>query len=343
MGAYDRAGPDRFRLDLAGENVIGKDLSASNYVGANLRGAVLDLCTLTGSDFTDADLVNASLRGANLANCILTGADLSGADLTGANLYGTTIAADYYGGPPAVPRTYRLHRAILDAVPVMVAPVTFPTANMLAWYKADTLTPGAVTTWPDSSPNALYPLTASDTKPTCVANVLNTLNSVRFDGAATYFTGSVPLHQPYTVFLVAKTTGVPSGLYLMDGAGVNQAAVIYHTDKSIWMFNGDKLESAITDSTTPTILMAAFDVAASIFKENGALTATTEGHTPTDTNSDGITIGMAGDATSYPFAGDIFEILIYKNPVSPGDVVPSAPDQTTIVNYLSHKWGITLP
>lgn len=338
MGAYDRAGPDRFRLDLAGENVIGRDLSASNYVGANLRGAVLDLCTLTGSDFTDADLVNASLRGANLANCILTGADLSGADLTGANLYGTTIAADYYGGPPAVPRTYRLHRAILDAVPVMVAPVTFPTANMLAWYKADTLTPGAVTTWPDSSPNALYPLTASDTKPTCVANVLNTLNSVRFDGAATYFTGSVPLHQPYTVFLVAATTSTPSNQYVIDGAGVNEAVVTYYTANSVILLTGVTAWTVpIANPTTPQVLMAAFSGATSIFRENNGSDVDANGGNPGEGNSDGITVGASGDHSTSHFAGDIFEILIY------GTAIPSSDDRNTIVTYLVNKWGITLP
>ena len=104
--------PNLERADLAGEDLVGIDLTGANLryadlSGANLRDAVLFGADLTGADLTGANLHDAILIGANLRIAHLDGADLAGAhlsdarltdvnlsnaNLTGANLRGADLA-----------------------------------------------------------------------------------------------------------------------------------------------------------------------------------------------------------------------------------------------------------
>jgi uncharacterized protein YjbI with pentapeptide repeats len=87
---------DRSVVDLLGADLRGANLRAANLVGANLRGADLSRAKLVGADLRGADLSGANLREANvhwadLISAKLSGAylgrtDLSLADLSGADL-----------------------------------------------------------------------------------------------------------------------------------------------------------------------------------------------------------------------------------------------------------------
>ncbi|HYD71678.1 MAG TPA: pentapeptide repeat-containing protein [Candidatus Binatia bacterium] len=99
------AGCDLFQIDLAYQNVAGRDFSGSrirqsNFSaaiadGTRFRGANLSLANLFGlragrADFTDANLEGATLvggyfSGARFDGAVLTGANLSGAELEGAH------------------------------------------------------------------------------------------------------------------------------------------------------------------------------------------------------------------------------------------------------------------
>lgn len=71
---------------LAWSNLGDMDFTASDFSSADLRGADLHFCNLTGANFQDADLRGASLQGAQLGECNLTRANLQGANLQRADL-----------------------------------------------------------------------------------------------------------------------------------------------------------------------------------------------------------------------------------------------------------------
>jgi hypothetical protein len=98
--------PDLTNADLAGENLVKKDLYRANLTGANLHHAKLFKANLGKANLTGADLGAADLRGAylykaNLSKANLAGADLSyavlvqarleEADLTGCRIYGISV------------------------------------------------------------------------------------------------------------------------------------------------------------------------------------------------------------------------------------------------------------
>ena len=61
-------------------------------------------------------------------------------------------------------------------------------------------------------------------QPTFTASGLNNLPTLTFDGSNDYLTSSsLDITQPYSVFLVAKTTGGSGKQYLFDGATSNNS------------------------------------------------------------------------------------------------------------------------
>ena len=69
-----------------------------------------------------------------------------------------------------------------------------PTANLLAWFKASSLSSSPVTTWPDSSGNG-HNLTMTGS-PTWAAGAINGLPAVTFNGSSQYGTMATPV--PYS-------------------------------------------------------------------------------------------------------------------------------------------------
>lgn len=77
--------------DLRGIDASNRNLDELNAVGARLRDACFDHCSLVRANFSDANLSNASFMGANLENADFTGTDVEGADFSGANLSGVDL------------------------------------------------------------------------------------------------------------------------------------------------------------------------------------------------------------------------------------------------------------
>ncbi|WP_437611248.1 pentapeptide repeat-containing protein [Sorangium sp. So ce834] len=74
------------RVNLAGQDLRGKDLSRRNLRGADLRGADLREAMLIETDLGGASLAGAALSRADLSGARLAGADLEGADASSARL-----------------------------------------------------------------------------------------------------------------------------------------------------------------------------------------------------------------------------------------------------------------
>ncbi|WP_437571696.1 phosphorylase family protein [Sorangium sp. So ce542] len=74
------------RVNLAGQDLRGKDLSRRNLRGADLRGADLREALLIETDLGGASLAGAALSRADLSGARLAGADLEGADASSARL-----------------------------------------------------------------------------------------------------------------------------------------------------------------------------------------------------------------------------------------------------------------
>lgn len=77
--------------DLRGIDASNRKLDELNALGARLRDATFDHCSLVRADFTDANLSNASFISANLENAVFSGTDVEGADFSGANLSGVNL------------------------------------------------------------------------------------------------------------------------------------------------------------------------------------------------------------------------------------------------------------
>ena len=87
----------------SGANLTGaSDGATLNFVGTDLRKAILTDTNLAGADFTDADLTDANLKGANLSERNLQEQQpgqrrrLGDADLTNAMFEGTALSVRRY-------------------------------------------------------------------------------------------------------------------------------------------------------------------------------------------------------------------------------------------------------
>lgn len=96
------------QADLRGGSLAEVNLAGAKLAGANLRGAVLDRVSLVDADLSGCDLSGAllnlvNLDGANLADCVFTGARLQQVLLTssgGTHLPGLRLALQQAGGAP---------------------------------------------------------------------------------------------------------------------------------------------------------------------------------------------------------------------------------------------------
>jgi len=130
------------------------------------------------------------------------------------------------------------------------------TNNLKAHFKADGLTPGALATWSDASGSANH-LTQSTVanQPTVVANVLNGMPVVRFDGTNDNMKKSAfttALSQPNTTFIVWKTATSVRQFAIGGGtSGPNSNNVFQGTadnQNRIAIFGGTRVEYIRTDT-----------------------------------------------------------------------------------------------
>ncbi len=101
-GGASCAGCDLFQIDLAYQNVSGRNFAGSRIRQADLTIAIADRANFAGTNLsltnmfglraTRADFTGANLSGASLVGAHLGGARMNGAVLTGANLSGAELS-----------------------------------------------------------------------------------------------------------------------------------------------------------------------------------------------------------------------------------------------------------
>ena len=194
--------------------------------------------------------------------------------------------------------------------------------------------------WQDQSGNGNHAVQLNvDKKPTLVANELNALPVMRFDGEDDYidvFFNSASLTQPYTVFLVLNTRDAQNQ-YIYDGfssADRQVMAVGLNANPGVWYF------WAGSNYQTTTVMQTIFQNHALVIDSgnlehyiNGALQDS--GNFGTRNIGPGMRLGshyggtMNGDI-------DVAELIIYQNALSTAD-------RESIESYLSNKYDIMSP
>lgn len=124
------AGCDLFQIDLAYQNVSGR-----NFTGARIRQADMTIAIADGANFTGANLSLTNMFGLRATRANFTGANLSGAQLVGAHLGGARLTGVVLTGAnasgaelsDAIGLTQeQLNTACGDATTVLPAGMTIP-------------------------------------------------------------------------------------------------------------------------------------------------------------------------------------------------------------------------
>lgn len=226
------------------------------------------------------------------------------------------------------------------------APAVYGTCGIMQWLDAATASTvtsagGVLTQWSDRAGTGRVAVASAG--PTVVANGLNGLTAVRFDGATQF----VPLSDvvsgtPYTVFVVERRRANRSANYLLGGSGalaLTNLAVGYATNTSGRLTQGtDNLDGAVTGFSSiaaepARVWSGRWTNGARSLQINAATVAT-------DAASAGITawagaaLGRATIAgtTSY-YVGDVGEVLFFNRALTDAE-------RTTVTRGLMGKWSV---
>jgi hypothetical protein len=228
-------------------------------------------------------------------------------------------------------------------------PTTSGSVSPEHWYRADlgiyqTVGGSAASSdgdpvgqWQDQATSGDHVASANnDYRPTLQTNELNGQSVLRFDGTndcfAGAFTNGGALSQPFTAFLVAKSTDTSVTRCIINGDDPsNEMAVFHHAVENKWgMWAGGFLVDGApnTDWQLWTVL---FNSTSSQFWHGGI--SKVSGNAGTQ-NPDGIAIGSNSGGTTEYWKGDIAEIIIYNANLSDAD-------KDEVGNYLSDRYGIS--
>ena len=198
------------------------------------------------------------------------------------------------------------------------APTPFPSSipGLLARYKAEAtgvvLTNGKVSSWLDQSGNNNHAAqTVSTNQPILVANALNQLSAIRFDGNDTLSLTTALTNQTFTIFCILKSANSQPLTLLSAGGGSFQYRI--HTLKQELV----KAAVALVGTGNTTMLSSTFNQI-NITYSTPTLSFRTNSisdgirNSPSTFNTPTINrIGMNGASSDEFFVGDIVELLIY--------------------------------
>jgi dienelactone hydrolase len=211
--------------------------------------------------------------------------------------------------------------------------------GLAAWYQADTLSAGAVATWPDVSGNARDATQATaGNRPVATVAQLNGKTVVRFTRASAHYLQSATfttIAQPNTIFVVGKFANTTAqNEVFVDGE--TQRTIFYGTSGSVPSVKVLKLQAGIlyeaiqTDTSYHIYEAHANGQASEVQIDGGPVFA---GRTTSGTGLDRVNIGVAqGPSTSFCLDGDIAEIIIFDKSLSKAE-------RARVRRYLAHKWG----
>ncbi|MDB0030321.1 putative Ig domain-containing protein [Opitutales bacterium] len=195
---------------------------------------------------------------------------------------------------------------------------------------------GNVQTWKDKSGNGYdTSQSAGGSRPSPVANGLNGLQTLSFDGTADHLRStSFSLSQPFSVYAVAKSTGTSGKGYLFDGVTDNnqRSLLAFHNGGKIQTWAGSWANTNLATPAGFVNISATFDSSNSRVVLNGNVVS---GLNPSTRNlTNGITIGANYNANGDRFKGEMAEIIFFnKN--------HSVTEREEVEGYLAQKWGLT--
>ena len=194
-----------------------------------------------------------------------------------------------------------------------------------------------VSNWADKSGNggSASQSTAAN-QPTFTASGLNNLPTLSFDGSNDYLRSStLNISQPYSIFMVAKTTGGSGRDYLFDGIVDNnqRSLIALNNSGKVQLWAGSWANSNINTPSGYFTIASVFNSASGVVSLNG--TAVSSLNTGGRNLSNGITIGANYPSTPTAdfLGGNIAEILIINSAL---DTI----DRQKIEGYLANKWGL---
>lgn len=220
------------------------------------------------------------------------------------------------------------------------SPASFPAAAKVSGvWTADTasLSPyyqdgDPVGRWQDLSSGANHATQATSSKrPAYKTAVLNGRPVVRFDGVDDWIAATLALTQPYTVYIVAKSTTALG--YIMDGQA---------TDTAVFQSNSGTVFRVATGITnldqTVANMLTAFHVIGGVF--NGASSVNAyDGATITGNagagNATALTLAANGARASGFVNGDFAEVIVYSRALS-------ATERQKVERYLGRKYGLVV-
>lgn len=211
--------------------------------------------------------------------------------------------------------------------------------GLAAWFQADTLSAGAVATWPDVSGNARDATQATaGNRPVATAAVRNGRTVVRFTRASAHYLQTATfstIAQPNTIFVVGKFNNTTAqNEVFVDGE--TQRTIFYGSSGSVPSAKVLKLQAGIlyeaiqTDTNYHIYEAHANGSTSEVQIDGGPVFA---GRTTSSTGLDRVNIGVAqGPSTSFCLDGDIAEIIVF-------DKTLSKAERARVRRYLAHKWG----
>lgn len=206
-------------------------------------------------------------------------------------------------------------------------------ADLEAWYDASAIAQADgtdVTSWADLSGNG-WTLTSAGTAPKLETVELNGRSVVRFAGAGRIGNGSFTVSQPFSAFIVARSSSDTGGVQrlLGEGSGGNTLRVGYSWATDVWSINAGTGLTAAGADTGYHVFYVEFNTT-DLFEVDGVSTISG------DAGANGINAGFfLGDFNggTQPLTGDIAEVLILSAAASSGD-------KSDVYDYLNAKWGL---
>lgn len=211
------------------------------------------------------------------------------------------------------------------------APCTYTGEGTLAfWYKMNAesyANNDPIGTFTDQSGNGINATASGSNRPTYKTSQINSLAAADFDGTDDYLLNSISTYnQPNTVFIVAKELTGTDQVMLDGNSGRHFVGV---SGGIFYLYTTALLNCGAQSPNTWRVYEAVFDGASSELLYNGVSQAT--GNTGVDPLSLNAVIG-AGVSGTYPFKGQIAELLFYDSITSP--------NRATIRACLQAKYGL---